>query len=52
MNDLSTIVFMKVGKFYECYGPYVETIEKVLGLKPDVAPNSISFPTMAFPLLI
>ena len=34
MDDLSTILFMRLGKFYECFGPHVETVEHVLELQP------------------
>ena len=36
MSDLDVIVFVKVGKFYECFGPHVSTIERILGMNPSV----------------
>lgn len=35
-KDLSVVLFAKIGKFYEIYGPHVGMVEELLQKKPSV----------------
>ena len=49
-SDLDVIVFMRVGKFYECFGPNVKKIESVLGLNPSARTSEgFGFPNNGIP---
>ncbi len=42
MDDLSTIIFVRLSSLsYECFGPHVETVERVLGLEPSMRTSEI-----------